>query len=113
VLVAAAIAFGALFFAGSLARGGYTAWPGYVGGVICAVVALLATRPLWARVRSRLDASTVQTLPLFVEGAAVLVAVLSVVAPPVGPIALALLVWLLLAGRRREGQKYAGLRILR
>jgi hypothetical protein len=113
VLIAAAVAFGALFFAGSLARGGYASWPGYVGGVICASVALLATRPLWARVRARLDASTAGTLPLFAEGAAVLVAVLSVVAPPVGPIALALLVWLLVAGRRREGQKYAGLRILR
>jgi hypothetical protein len=39
--------------------------------------------------------------------------VLSVLAPPVGPIALILLLWLLVAGRRREGQKYAGLRILR
>jgi hypothetical protein len=31
----------------------------------------------------------------------------------VGPIGLALLIWLLIAGRGREGQKYAGLRILR
>jgi hypothetical protein len=31
----------------------------------------------------------------------------------VGPIALALLIWLIAGGRRREGQKYAGLRILR
>jgi hypothetical protein len=35
------------------------------------------------------------------------------VAPPVGPIALALLLWLLLAARRRGEHKYAGLRILR
>jgi hypothetical protein len=55
----------------------------------------------------------VGALPYFVELAAVLLAVLSIVAPPVGPIALALLLWLLFAGRRREGQKYAGLRILR
>jgi hypothetical protein len=40
-------------------------------------------------------------------------AVLSIVAPPVGPIGLALLLWLMFAGRRREGEKYAGLRILR
>jgi hypothetical protein len=64
-------------------------------------------------VRARLDASAVGALPLFVEGAALLLAALSIVAPPVGPIALALLLWLLFAGRRREGQKYAGLRILR
>jgi hypothetical protein len=44
---------------------------------------------------------------------AVLFAVLSVVAPPIGVIGLVGLVWLLIAGRRREGQKYAGLRILR
>jgi hypothetical protein len=43
----------------------------------------------------------------------VLLAALSVLAPPVGLIGLLLLVWLLVAGRRREGQKYAGLRILR
>jgi hypothetical protein len=113
VLAAAGVALGALFFAGSLCRGGYAVWPGYVGGVICALIGIAATRPLLARVRARLDASAVGALPLFVEGAALLLAALSIVAPPVGPIALALLLWLLFAGRRREGQKYAGLRILR
>src|SRR5207248_2826289 len=112
-LAGAAVVLGALFFAGSLCRGGYAVWPGYIGGVICALIAIAATRPLLARVRTRLDASAVATLPFLVELAAVLVAVLSIVAPPVGPIALALLLWLLFAGRRREGQKYAGLRILR
>jgi hypothetical protein len=69
-------------------------------------------RPLLGRARARLgkDASL---LPVFAEATALAIAVLSVVAPPVGPIALALLLWLLWAGRRREGQKYAGLRILR
>jgi hypothetical protein len=42
-----------------------------------------------------------------------LFAVLSVVGPPIGVIGLAALVWLLFSARRREGQKYAGLRILR
>jgi hypothetical protein len=113
VLAAASVGLGALFFAGSLCRGGYTVWPGYIGGVLCALIAIAATQPLFARVRARLDASAVGALPYFVELAAVLLAVLSIVAPPVGPIALALLLWLLFAGRRREGQKYAGLRILR
>ena len=44
---------------------------------------------------------------------AILLAVLSVLLPPVGPIGLALLLWLLVAGRGRGEQKYAGLRILR
>jgi hypothetical protein len=35
------------------------------------------------------------------------------VAPPVGVIAILLLAWLLVATRRRQDQKYAGLRILR
>lgn len=106
-------ALGALLFAGSLARGGYAAWPGWFGGVVCAALAVAATRPLFARVRSRLDEAAGAALPLYAEGVGLTVAGLSVVAPPVGPIALLLLAWLLLAGRRREGQKYAGLRILR
>jgi len=106
-------ALGALFFAGSLCRGHYAIWPGLVGGVICALIALSATRPLLARARARLDSSTAAALPVYAELAGVLLAALSIVAPPVGPIALALLLWLLFAGRRREGQKYAGLRILR
>ncbi len=104
---------GALLFAGSLARGHYAVWPGFVGGVVCALIGAAATRPLFARVRQRLDASAAAALPLYAEGIALLLAALSIVAPPVGPIGLALLLWLLFAGRRREGEKYAGLRILR
>jgi hypothetical protein len=64
-------------------------------------------------VRARLDAEAAGALPLLAEGAAALAAGLSVVAPPVGVIVLGLLVWLLIAGRQRGEQKYAGLRILR
>jgi len=113
LLGAAALALGALLFAGSLARGHYAAWPGIVGGVVCAAVAILATVPLLARVRGRLDQDAAATLTAYAEGVALLLAVLSVVAPPVGLVGLAWLVWLLVAGRKREGQKYAGLRILR
>ncbi len=113
ILAAAGVVLGALLFAGSLAHGHHTVWPGYIGGVVCAVIGILATRPLFARVRARLDAGAAIALSLYAEGLAVLLAALSVVAPPVGPVALALLLWLLVAGRRREGQKYAGLRILR
>ncbi len=112
ILAGASLALGALFFAGSLCRGHYAIWPGIVGGVICAGVGIAASRPLLARARARLGGEAT-LLPVFAEGSALLIAVLSIVAPPVGPIALALLLWLLWAGRRREGQKYAGLRILR
>ncbi|HSO98778.1 MAG TPA: DUF4126 family protein [Solirubrobacteraceae bacterium] len=113
VLAAASFALGALLFAGSLARGHYAVWPGVIAGIACAAVGILATRPLFARVRSRLDAASAAAIPVYAEGLAVGLAALSVVAPPVGPIALAALIWLLVAGRRRQGQKYAGLRILR
>jgi hypothetical protein len=115
-LALCSLALGALLFAGSLsARGSehYVAWPGWIGGVLCAAVGLFATRPLFARARARLDAQAAGAVSLYAEGAAVLLAALSVVAPPVGVIGLVALGWLWLAGRRREGQKYAGLRILR
>jgi hypothetical protein len=112
ILAAISLALGALFFAGSLARGHYTVWPGIVGGILCALVGIAASRPLLARARARLG-DDVTLLPVFAEGSALLIAILSVVAPPVGVIALLLLLWLIWAGRRREGQKYAGLRILR
>ncbi len=104
---------GAVLFAGSLARGHYTWWPGLIGGVLCAAVGMLATRPLFTRVRARLDAEAGAAVPLYAEAIAILLAALSVVAPPAGLIGLLALGWLLVAGRRREGQKYAGLRILR
>jgi uncharacterized membrane protein YgdD (TMEM256/DUF423 family) len=113
IVAAASLALGALLFAGSLCRGGYAIWPGIVGGVICAGVGVLATRPLLARVRVRLDEDSVGALPLFAEATALISAVLSVLLPPVGVIVLALLLWLLIAGRGQGEQKFAGLRILR
>ncbi|MDQ6836438.1 MAG: DUF4126 family protein [Actinomycetota bacterium] len=108
-----ALIVGALLFGGSLCRGGYATWPGLIGGVICAAIGIMATRPLLARVRARLDAQTAAALPLFAEAAAVLGAAVSVLLPPAGLVVLALLLWLLLAGRGRGDQKFAGLRILR
>jgi Domain of unknown function (DUF4126) len=112
-LAAAAVAIGALLFAGALAQGHYAWWPGIVGGVICAGVGILATRPLLARVRSRLDSEAAGALPVFTEAVALAGAALSVLVPPVGIVLLGFLLWLLYAGRRRGEQKYAGLRILR
>ena len=108
------LALGALFFAGSLVRDHHAAWPGWVGGVICAAVGIAAARPFLARLRSRLDeAAAAVGLPVIADGSALLVAVLSVVAPPLGLVALLGLLWLLYRGRQRDEQKYAGLRILR
>ncbi|HEY5319024.1 MAG TPA: hypothetical protein VIJ20_13635 [Solirubrobacteraceae bacterium] len=113
IMVLAGAAVGAVFFAGELCRGHAVIWPGYVAGPVCAVIAATASQPLFARARARLDADAAKALPLYAEGAAILLAVLSVLAPPVGPIGLAFLLWLLIAGRGRGESKYAGLRILR
>jgi len=113
VVVVAGAAVAAVFFAGELSRAHAIVWPGYIGGPVCALIAAEATGPLFTRVRARLDAAAAKALPLYAEGAAILLAVLSVLAPPVGPIGLALLLWLLIAGRARGERKYARLRILR
>jgi hypothetical protein len=114
LVAACGAAVGALFFAASLCRSGHPWWPGLIGGVICAFVGVLAARPFLTRLRSRLDAEAAALgVPLIAEGSALLVAVLSVVAPPLGVIALIVLVVLILRGRGRDDQKYAGLRILR
>jgi hypothetical protein len=113
VLAGLALALGALLFAGALAQDHYASWPGLIGGVACAAFGALATRPLLGRVRARLHGEGASMVLLYAEGLALAIAVLSVLAPPAGLVSLALLAWLLLAGRRREGQKYAGLRILR
>ena len=108
-----ALGLGALLFAGALDDRHDAWWPGLLAGGLCAALAAAATRSLLARVRARLDAEAAAALPVYVDGAALLLAALAVVAPPVSLLALGLLAWLLVGGRRREGAKYAGLRILR
>ncbi|HEY2160468.1 MAG TPA: hypothetical protein VGH24_04115 [Solirubrobacteraceae bacterium] len=112
-VIIASVAIGALLFAGALAQHHGVVWPGFAAGAVCALIAAAASRPLFARARARLDAAAAAALPLYAEAAGVLLAVLSVLLPPVGPIGLAFLIWLLIAGRGRGEQKYAGLRILR
>jgi Domain of unknown function (DUF4126) len=114
VLAALSLVLGAMFFAGSLARGGYSPAPGFIAGLLCAGVGLAASRPFLARLRSRLDPQSAGVgIPVIAEGGALATAVLSVLAPPLGLVALVALLWLLWSGRGREDQKYAGLRILR
>jgi uncharacterized membrane protein len=113
VLALCGLALGALFCGGAIARSHHSEWIGVGAGIVCAAIGVAATQPLLARVRARLDAEASGVLPVLVEGAAALGAALSIVAPPVGIILVAALLWLLLAGRGRSEQKYAGLRILR
>ncbi len=108
-----AIGIGALLFAGTLDDRHDLWWPGLLAGALCAALAAAAARSLLTGVRARLDAEAQTALPVYIEGCALLLAALSIVVPPVSVLALGLLASLLIRGRRREGAKYAGLRILR
>ena len=112
-LGAVAVTLGILEASGSLADRDHPIIAGVLAGAACAVLGFVATRSLFDRVRGRLDAGTAKALPLYQEGIALLVAGLSVAFPPLALIAVGVLVWLLLGSRRRQGEKYAGLRILR
>jgi hypothetical protein len=107
------LGLGALLFAGTLADHGYTWWPGIIGGLICGFIAQQGTHSLITRTRARLDADAAAALFLYVEAAALVIAGLSVLVPPFSVLALGFFIWLRLGGKRREGEKYAGLRILR
>jgi hypothetical protein len=106
------IAVGALLFAGTLAAHGDAAWPGAVGGVLAAGLAQRAVWPIVAGARARLTGGAREALTLYLDGAALLLAALLAALHPLGYVAAGLFVWLLFAGKKRAGRKYAGLRIL-
>ena len=107
------IGLGALLFAATLADNTSDWWPGLLAGGLCAALAVAATRSLIGRVKARLDAAARSALPVYIDGSALLLAALAVVAAPVSAVALGFFAFLLRGGKRREGEKYAGLRILR
>lgn len=97
---------------GSLADRGHPVIAGGVVAILAATLAGYAVTPVFRRVRTRLGAEA-GLLPLYREAAALAAAGLSVLFPPLALVIVAGLVFLLLGGQRREGEKYAGLRILR
>jgi hypothetical protein len=107
------LGLGALLFAGTLDDRHSVWWPGLIGGLICAFIAQQGARSLMTRTRARLDAEAAGALFLYVEATALVCAGLSVLIPPVSVVFIVFFIWLRLGGRRREGEKYAGLRILR
>ena len=110
---AAGIVLGAMLFAGALADGGTESWPGLVAGPICALLGWRAVGGLVERARTRLESGPAALLTAYADGAALLLAALAIFLPPVSILAIAAFIFLLVGGRRREGEKYAGLRILR
>ncbi len=79
----------------------------------CAALAAAAARTILGRVRRRLDREAAAALPIYAEGAGLVLAGASVLFPPLALVGLVGLALLLVRSRRREGEKYAGLRILR
>jgi uncharacterized membrane protein len=112
-LLGVAVVLGALQAAGSLDDRGNPWVIGLIAGAAAALLGFLATRSLFSRVRRRLDREAAAALPWYGEGAALLAAGASILFPPLAILVLAGLAWLLAGSRRREGEKYAGLRILR
>jgi Domain of unknown function (DUF4126) len=107
------LALGALLFAGALADNGQEVWIGLLFGPFCAVLGWVALGGLVERVRTRLEPDQAALLTAYADGAALLLAALAIFIPPLALLAIPGFVVLIAGGRRREGQKYAGLRILR
>ena len=108
-----AIVLGALEAGGSLADRDNPAAVGIVVGAACATLGYLAARQIFDRVARRLDPEAQSALPVYAEGAALVAAGLSILFPPLAVVVVAGLALLLIRGRRRQEEKYAGLRILR
>ena len=107
------LVLGAMLFAGALADGGSAAWVGLIAGPICAFLGWRAVGGLVERARRRLEGGAAALMTAYADGAALLLAAIAVFLPPVSILAIAAFVLLLVRGQEREGEKYAGLRILR
>jgi hypothetical protein len=106
-------ALGALLFAGVLSAAGYAWWPGLPAGAASALVGGAAIARTVEGTRRRLDESAATLLPVWVDLASVLVAVVSALVWPLGLAALAGLGLLALRARRAGRRKHEGLRTLR
>jgi hypothetical protein len=111
------IGLGGLLCAASIDDRHDTWWYGLIVGVALAYLANVVSRDLFGRVRARFQASgdeqAAAALPVYGEAAGLVVAAASVLFPPLALVAIGLLIALLITGRRRSQEKYAGLRILR
>ena len=108
-----AMGMGALLFCAVLSGDGYVWWPGIPAGLAGAWLSGTAVQDLFGRAATRLDEQASAHLPVYAEALAVVLAALSVVAPPVALGSAGFFAWLIIGGRRRKGEKHAGLRVLR
>jgi Domain of unknown function (DUF4126) len=106
---------GALLFAGSLADGGETSWPGLIAGAAIGFIGYLALGRLFMRANQRLLATGDPgvVLGLGRDLLTIALVVVCVLVDVVGYVVLLAALVLLVTARRREGEKYEGLRVLR
>jgi hypothetical protein len=107
------LVLGAMLFAGALADGGSASWPGLIGGAICAALGWRAVGDLLERTRARLEGAAAALLTAYADIAALVLAAIAIFVPPASILMILAFLVLLGGGRRREGEKYAGLRVLR
>jgi cytochrome bd-type quinol oxidase subunit 2 len=113
ILALIAMVLGAVLFGASLSEGGESEWPGVIAGMACAFLGFAAVALLFARARARLDGEAAALLNVYADVTALVIAGLTILFPPLGYVAVAAFVVLLLRAQRGGERKYEGLRILR
>jgi hypothetical protein len=111
LLLAAAVIGGAVLFGASLTTEDHPAWPGWPIGALAAWFAFAVVRGVAEGAASRAEGGA--ATGLMIAAAALALAGLSLLIPPISLVALAGLVWLAAARRARAARKYEGLRTLR
>jgi len=109
-----ALAAGALLFAGTLAAHADAWWPGLFAGAVAAALGAAVAEPILSGARTRLrDRAAREALTVYVDAASLCLAALVALLHPLGYLAAAALVWLLVRVRSRAGVRPGGLRITR
>jgi hypothetical protein len=110
----AALAAGAALFGWSLTSEDHPAWPGWLAGAAAALVAFGVASEVVTGARRRAgEEGSGGAIAAMCAGAGLALGGLSLVVSPVSLAALAGIVWLAFARRRRAAAKHEGLRVLR
>ncbi len=112
-MVGLSLGAGAVLFAGVLGAHGDLAWPGLIAGFLLVGLGQRLAGPVILGARTRLkEKGPRDALTVYLDAAALLLAALVALLPPLGYLAAAAALWLVWQRRSRAGEKYAGLRIL-
>ena len=90
----------------------HPAWPGWIVGALVALLAYFVWRDMSASAQARTEAAGF--VPVYITIFALVLGVLALLVPlAAGIIGVVVTAWLALQRRRRAGEKYEGLRVLR